>query len=248
MHPKSVEIKATLTGSDVDRAVAALPLADAKTWRIVFCEDVTGGVAPLTPLLEIGVILRVRGKSGSKGDSTVKLRPCRWSQLTADFFANAESDHSELKIEADWAGSKRTLTASLTADWDDDRLDSVRSGGLPVSGLFTEEQRRFLEQCSSSPVNLDALTALADIDATRWKEFPIEVETSELNCRAERWVIGGAFDFLEVSIVSDVVRADRDQAALHYFLARHSLAVEPNQDNKTQRVLNHLVASTARTE
>ena len=104
MRPESVEIKATLTGTDVDRAVAALPLADAKTWRIVFCEDVTGGVAPVTPLLEIGVILRVRGKSGSKGDSTVKLRPCRWSQLTADFFANAESDDSELKIEADWAG------------------------------------------------------------------------------------------------------------------------------------------------
>jgi hypothetical protein len=192
MRPESVEIKATLTGTDVDRAVAALPLAEGKTWRIVFCEDVTAGVAPLAPLLEIGVILRVRGKSGSKGDSTVKLRPCRWSQLTAEFFANAESDESELK--------------------------------------------------------LDALTALADIDATRWKEFPIEVGTSELNCRAERWVIGGAFDFLEVSIVSDVVRSGQDQAALHYFLACHSLAVELNQDNKTQRVLNHLVANTARTE
>ncbi len=242
MNPESIEIKATVAGVDVDQAVSVLGLSEGKDWRIAFCEDVTFGVAPSTPVLDVGVILRVRGKSGPKGDSTVKLRPCRWSQLSGDFFANSETDESELKIEADWAGVKRTLAASLTADWDDDRLARVRSGELPAASLFTGEQARFLEQCSPGHVNLDAVTALADITAMRWKEFPAKVEGLELSCRAERWSLDGAFDFLELSIVSDLERAEQDQAALHYFLADHSLTVEQSQENKTQRVLTHLVA------
>jgi hypothetical protein len=242
MRPDSVEIKVTLAGLDVAEAVTALRLPEGQGWRILFCEDVTTGVAPLTPLLNNGVVLRARMKSGTKGDSTVKLRPCRWSQLSGDFFTNHETDVNELKIEADWAGPKRTLAASLTAEWDDDRVAAVRSGSLPPAGLFDQEQRRFLEQCSNDPVNLDALTALADITATRWKEFPAEVDGPDLSVRAERWVIDGAIDFLELSIVSDLDRAERDQAALQHFLAKHSLTVEQNQENKTQRVLSYLVA------
>ena len=184
----------------------------------------------------------LRKKSGTKGDSTVKLRPCRWSQLSGDFFANRENDSTELKIEADWAGPKRTLAASLTTDWDDDRVAAVRSGNLPPAGLFDQEQRRFLKQCGPGRVNLDALTALADITATRWKEFPAKVDGPDLSVRAERWMIDGVIDFLELSIASDLGRAERDQAALHYFLANHALTMEQNQENKTQRVLNYLVA------
>ena len=245
MHPDSVEIKVTLAGTNVGEAITTLRLPEGKGWRILFCEDVTTGVAPLTPLLDIGVVLRARKKSGTKGDSTVKLRPCRWSQLSGDFFANRKNDVNELKIEADWAGPKRTLAASLTTEWDDDRVVAVRSGSLSPAGLFDQEQRRFLQQCSNGLVNLDALMALADITATRWKEFPAEVDGVDLSVRAERWVIDGAIDFLELSIVSGLDRAERDQAALQYFLAKQSLTVEQNQENKTQRVLSYLVAHAA---
>jgi hypothetical protein len=161
MRPESVEIKVTLAGSNVGEAIAALGLPEGQAWRILFCEDVTTGVAPLTPLLDIGVVLRARMKSGSKGDSTVKLRPCRWSQLSEDFFANRETDVNELKIEADWAGPKRTLAASLTTEWDDDRVAAVRSGRLPPAGLFDQAQRRFLKQCSNGLVGGGSCQALA---------------------------------------------------------------------------------------
>jgi hypothetical protein len=247
MRPESVEIKVTLAGSNVDKAITRLELSDGKGWRILFCEDVTAGVAPLTPLLDIGVILRARKKSGTKGDSTVKLRPCRWSQLSEDFFTNRKDGATELKIEADWAGPKRTLAASLTMEWDDDRVDAVRSGKLAAADLYEKEQLRFLQQCSPGPLNLEALMALADITATRWKEFPVKVNGPDLSVRAERWVIAGAMDFLELSIVSDLDRAERDQAALQHFLAKHSLHVEQSQENKTQRVLTYLVAQVIST-
>jgi hypothetical protein len=98
MRPESVEIKVTLAGSNVDKAINRLELSDGKGWRILFCEDSTAGVGPLAPLLDIGVILRVRKKSGTKGDSTVKLRPCRWSQLSEDFFRNRKNGDTELKL------------------------------------------------------------------------------------------------------------------------------------------------------
>ncbi len=246
MNPESVEIKATLVGADVGKAVDAFELDDAKAWRIVFCEDVTTGVTPQTPLLNSGVVLRVRGKSGTKGDSTVKLRPCRWSQLSESFFTNRETNESELKIEADWAGTKRTLAASLTADWEDDRLAAVRSGHLSPADLFTNEQRKFLEQCSPGPVNLDAVTALAEITATRWKEFPAEVGGSALSCRAERWLFDGVFDFLELSIVSDLERAEQDQAALHFLLTGHSLTVEQKETRERDATGGRGIASPAR--
>ena len=247
MRPESVEIKVTLAGSNVGDAVAALGLPEGQRWRILFFEDVTTGLVPSTPLLEIGVVLRARRKSGAKGDSTVKLRPCRWSQLSRDFFANRDNDSTELKIEADWAGRKRTLAASLTTDWDDDRVVAVQSGNLPPADLFNPEQRRFLEQCSPSRVNLGALTALADITATRWKEFPAKAAGRDLSVRAERWEIDGAIDFLELSIVSDLARAERNQAALQDFVADRSLVEEQNQENKTQRVLSYLVSRAVST-
>jgi hypothetical protein len=246
MRPESVEIKVTLAGRNVGKAISRLELPDGKGWRILFCEDVTAGVAPSAPLLDVGVILRVRKKSGTKGDSTVKLRPCRWSQLSEDFFSNRENGDT-LKIEADWAGSRRTLATSLTMEWDDDRVDALRSNRLAAADLFGKEQRRFLQQCSPGRVNLKALVALADISATRWDEFSVKVDGPDLSVRAERWIIDGAMDFLELSIVSDLDRAERDQAALQHFLAKHSLRVEQNQKNKTQRVLNYLVAQAIST-
>jgi hypothetical protein len=245
MHPESVEIKVTLSGSSVAAAVTALELPEGQNWSILFCEDITTGVAPSTPLLDIGVVLRTRKKSGTQGDSTVKLRPCRWSQLSEDFFTNRKDSVTELKIEADWAGPKRTLAASLTREWNDDRVDAVRSGRLAAADLFEKEQRRFLQECSSSPVNLDALAALPDIAATRWKAFTAKLNGRELSVRAERWMIDRTIDFLELSIVSDLDRAERDQAGLHHFLAKQGLHAEQNQENKTQRVLSYLAAQTA---
>jgi hypothetical protein len=148
MRPESVEIKVTLAGSNVDKAITRLELPPGKGWCILFCDDVTAGVAPLTPLLNIGVILRVRKKSDANGDSTVKLRPCRWSQLSEDFFNNRKNGQTQLKIEADWAGPKRTLATSLTMEWEDDRVDALRSGKLAAADLFDKEQWRFLQQCS----------------------------------------------------------------------------------------------------
>jgi hypothetical protein len=241
MRPETVEIKVSVSGAQVGAAIASLGLGGGKQWSILFLEDVTTSVTPATPLLDLGVILRARRKSDAKGDSTVKLRPCRWSQLDDRFVTNRKDGDLELKIEADWAGSKRGLAAALTVDWSDGRVSEVSAGTRPPADLFSSTQQDFLARCGNGRVNLATLTALPAFQATRWDEIETEVGGTELSIRPERWTLPGGEEFLELSIVSDPDQADADRAALDGFAAAHSLAVDLSQENKTQRVLGHLV-------
>jgi hypothetical protein len=248
MQPKTVEIKITLaagqSGSQIDDAVTQLELTDAKEWTVVFSEDVTA--AATTTLLDIGVVLRVRGKSETTGDSTIKLRPSRWSQLHRDYFTDRErkDEREELKIEADWSGPKRSLAASMTVKWSDARLSAAQTGQLPAAQLFTDEQLKFIGACGQGRVNLAAVSLLPPLAATRWDEFKVTSVRSEV--RAERWRVGDDLDFLELSIVASPAEAVTEQEPLTAFVTDLALLVDKSPLNKTQRVLNHLISKSLR--
>ena len=238
MQPESVEIKVTLAGAEIDDAVGRLKLQGGKAWAVVFCEDVTSA-AVATELLDIGVVLRVRRKSQTAGDSTIKLRPSRWSQLHPDYFRSRKDGDEELKIEADWAGPKRSLATSMTVKWSDARLSAAQAGDLPVPQLFSTHQLDFLDKCGQGRVNLAAVSLLPPIAATRWDEFKAPDLSTEV--RAERWRVDEGLDFLELSIVSTPDEAVSDQDALDAFVTHLALPVDSNPLNKTQRVLAHLL-------
>ena len=239
MRLDDVEIKLTITGERSGPAIQALQLpAGRPTWQIYFCEDVTGAAGNGTPLLDLGVVLRARHKQGEEDDTTVKLRPCRRSQLTGPWPAATRGDNWELKIEADWAGERRALAASLTADRPGDIVADAGSGGTPVRSLYVDEQRDFLRDCSDVRINLDALTVLPPVTATRWKK--VESAPTGLGVRAERWTVGD-LDFLELSVVADPGDAPQAQRGLTEFVSSLGLPVEPHQETKTRQVLEHQV-------
>jgi hypothetical protein len=239
MRIDSVEIKVTLAGQDASAAISVLGLPPDRPVRpIHFCEDVTRETVPVTPLLDAGIVLRIRQKSDAN-EFTVKLRPCRRSQLTSRWLSE---DSEGFKVEADWSGSRRVLATSFTASLPDGR--SVRAGddGDAVRGLFTDDQVAFLEDCAVARVNLSALTVLPPVSATRWKEFPIPGRNPEFAVRAERWVVD-TLDFLELSIAVQPAAAEASQAALEENVASRGLAVDDDQETKTRRVLETLVAA-----
>lgn len=241
MRPESVEIKITLAGARIDDVVSQLELARDESWMVVFCEDVTSAAAS-TALLDVGIVLRVRGKSATTGDSTIKLRPSRWSQLGPDYFENGDIGDSKLKIEADWAGTKRSLATSMTAEWTDSRLSAAQADGRLVSGLFSKEQLDFLGTCGDGRVNLAAVSLLPPIAATRYRKFKPEGMGS--NVRAERWQVDD-LDFLELSLSVDPEAAVAEQRSLTDFATRLQLPIDGSQVSKTQRVLDHLIAKVA---
>lgn len=259
-HP--IEIKITVGGDPaesppgtVDKAVQDLELSGGRARRIWFLEDLTPGLPQHLPMLETGQIFRVRldekKNGGWEADTTVKLRPARRTQLPRPWDRAHSADGAkdgtggyEYRIEEDWAGTRRSLAASLKVDVDPDRLapghaprDGLR-GGFPPREVFGEHHRRFLAACADRRVVLDALTALGPVEATRWKD----VEVGSFTTMVERWTLEG-LDFLELSIQLEAGdEEDPLDRLIAFSTAAAARGLNPfsRQETKTRRVLEHL--------
>jgi hypothetical protein len=237
MRLDGVEIKLSFVGAQVDAAVDALGLGRGGQPReIGFLEDATVGMA--LPLFRHGIVLRVRQVEDGADDATVKLRPCRWSQLTERWLAAEEGDGWKLKKEQDWAGRRRVLAVSCGSDLPRGRIAAVRDRAEPVRRLFGDGQERFLADCAGMRINLDALTLLPPVAATRWEDVRVaDVE----GVVAERWTVD-QLDFLELSIRPDTVEQALP-AQQRFEQAVRALHLEPDDEStsKTERVLAHLL-------
>jgi hypothetical protein len=242
-----VEIKVSFDDEQVARALMVLGLDDkgeqgetGEPRRVGFLEDTTVGVA--LPLFHHGIVLRVRHIEADDDDATVKLRPCRRSQLTGDWLDAKEGDGWKLTVEEDWAGSRRALAASCGSKLPKDRILSVQGESERVHRLFSQDQERFLSDCAGMPVNLDALTFLPLVAATRWKKVRVGTVSDVI---AERWIIDD-LDFLELSIRSDTVaNAPPAQQELEREIQDLNLQPDNNPKSKTERVLTHLAGLKA---
>jgi hypothetical protein len=239
MDVDGAEIKVNVAGGDITRAIGALELDDESGLRVWFYEDTTPGAG--VPLLDAGIVIRVRADADGTGDSTVKLRPCRRSQLTAHFIDLAGADDSPLKVEQDWSGVRRVLAVSAKAELDADAVAAVADSdgnGVP-DGVLTDDQLRFLDECGSVRVNLAELTRLGPIEATKWDDADADA-VRDLKAEAERWRVGN-LDFLEVSLkVKDLDDAEQAQRDLLDALDELGVGIDASEDSKTRRVLTEL--------
>jgi hypothetical protein len=248
MRLDGVEVKVSLDSDQTAEAVRALDLADITPWNIFFVEDVTTGLCSGTPLLDQHLIVRARQKTKGKDDVTVKFRPGRRSQLTDSWLATtktADGDlDAELKVEEDWAGERRVLSISLTAERPKDLVAAVAAGEAGIGALLTDDQRRLVDECAGTVVNLAALTMLPAVSAMRWPTFAVPGPAGPaLDVRAERWAVQD-LDFLELSIAVEVQAAQAAQAALIAFVEGKGLQPSAGEA-KTTRVLQRLVAQAA---
>jgi hypothetical protein len=237
-----VEIKVSFD-RQVPSTLVKLGLDDqGESRRIGFLEDTTVGLT--LPLFQQGIVLRVRQIEDDDDDATVKLRPCRRSQLVGNWRGAEEGDGWKLTVEQDWAGARRVLAASCGSKLPNKRIASVQEGSEPVHRLFGQGQAQFLSDCAGTPINLDALTLLPLVAATRWKKVRVG---SVRDVIAERWIIND-LDFLELSIRSDTV-ADALPAQEELEREVRALNLQPDQgkESKTERVLTHLVGQKAAT-
>jgi hypothetical protein len=239
MRLDGVEIKVSLAGANVTTALEALkidPASDPHRRRVGFIEDVTVGHD--LPLLQCGIVLRVREFGDEDGDSTVKLRPCRRSQLTRAWIDKRDGDGWRLRVEEDWAGTRHVLAVSCVSDLPSGRIDASATGREPLRRLFNDGQERFLSECGSARVNLDALTLLPLIDTSRWTDGRLGGVSDVV---VERWTIDD-LDFLELSIrADDKDRARTEQQRLEGEVGTLGLERDDADESKTQRVLAHLV-------
>ena len=151
-----------------------------------------------------------------------EFRPGRRSQLTDPWLAmttTADGDlDAELKVEEDWAGERRVLSISLTADRPKGLVAAAAAGERSIGALLNHDQRRLIDECAGTVVNLATLTMLPAVSAMRWPTFTVPGPgASAMDVRAERWTVND-LDFLELSIAVEVQDAQAAQAALIAFV------------------------------
>jgi hypothetical protein len=230
-----VEIKVNVAGA-VPAAIGLLSLDEGEPREIYFVEDLTPGLSSAFPLLAAGVVLRLRVEADGSGDSTVKLRPCRRSQLARDWSEPAaEKNDWEYRIEGDWTGARHVLAASYVKEL---AAADLAAGVQDPVQAFVRKQLDFIEACAPIRINLAALTVLGPIAATRWTKIDVG-SVGKVN--AERWQIG-ALDFLELSRKVDADEAELAQAELSYAAVRAGLAIDRSSASKTEQVLEVLVS------
>ncbi len=227
----AVEIKLNFA-SELDKVKDAFGLGpDAAKPRQVWFAEVRDGLEgpSALPLLARGIILRFRAKKKS-GDATLKLRgpdggidPAGWAEHTRDVPAKLK------KIEGDWAGERRQISASLDSDLDEAAVAVLKGAGPSVADLLSDAQRRLAAELM---VPLARLTLLPPIDAVKWDANGDGVE-------AELWDVG-TLRFLEISVRVD----DGDAPAAMDRLLRRAkdgnLSLDGLADTKTTTVLRYL--------
>jgi hypothetical protein len=235
-EPDEIEIKVNIAG-DVDHALTVLELNGGKRREVWFLDDLTEGARPPLPLLSAGIILRLRRRENGKEDSTVKLRPCRRSQLTGSWSVAPPGDE-QYRIEGDWSRTRHALAASCVADLEPGTIDRAIESDGQIADAFMESQRDFLAACGEINAALSGVTALKPIAATQWKDFSVGGVDDVV---AERWTVAG-LDFLELSIRVDsgIADATTNQRKLNAEILARGLDLDDSDESKTTRVMKRL--------
>jgi hypothetical protein len=242
MRLDGVEVKVTLQADQVPAVLERLGLGERTRLDVWFCDDLTTGTD--LPLLAAGVVVRLRVPHGAHGgpghgDSVVKLRPCRRSQLTARWLRSESGvdDDLELRLEEDWAGVRRVLAASAQARLPKDVPPLTHRGPLP-GDVLGKAQVAYLDDCAPLRVNPDQLCTLGPIKADRWASMA-SPDLAALGVRAERWRVAD-LDFLELSVKVTRENAQAAQARLDDAVSALGIAPDKDQETKTRRVLDAL--------
>lgn len=239
-----VELKVTLSpeqahGAGIWDAVPGQGLSR----RIWFCEQ-SGASSTRLPLMDSGVILRLRETRARPDETTARLRPCRRSRLTADWSTPWDNGGERLDIASDWCGDRRQLSVSVTARHPAGAVARALAGGTPPDQLFNAAQRGFLADCADGPLPFGQVRALGPVDACWWPALM----WSHMPLAVERWVVtaasGARLDLVEVSRRVDRQGAEIAQLALESGLRRRGVdPADCEQGSRTRRVLELLSAT-----
>ena len=231
MTTVDVEIKVNFTGSQIEKAKEAFGLKpDAAEKRDIYFGEIRTGRdgREALPLLDRGVILRVRAKKDT-GDVTVKLRGADGGIDVPVW--DAADLAGEKKIEGDW-GDRRQISASLTVKSDDAGRTDFEAGLPPIVDLMSDDQEALAGRLL---VPLGDVELLGPVTARKWKHDDIGGDLD-----AEEWKVDN-LHFLEISIVATT---DPEQAQEDLLKRVQAAGLTPadEQKTKTTQVLQHLAA------
>jgi hypothetical protein len=110
----------------------------------------------------------------------------------------------------------------------------VTAGGIPLSSLFSKEQREFYDAHAPAGINLDSLATLGPTFLLRAKHQPKDFDR---RVTVEMWLYPDGSRILEISTKALPEEAFQVAVEFKAYLARCGIALDAPQETKTKTAL-----------
>ncbi len=223
----SVELKLTVPEPLQRAATNALELdpLDAQIRQVFFFDT------PDLALDAKGVVARARRIQGKGGDSIVKLRPVVPSELPGDLRLS-----KAFRVEVDALPGGFVCSATLKGTPDPTDVLQAARGALPLSKLFSKEQRQLFSAHAPAGVGLDDLVVLGPIFVLKLRFTPPELGRRMV---AEIWLYPDGSRILELSTRCETGEAFQVAAEARAFLTARGVDLSGEQETKTRKALEY---------
>ena len=220
----TVELKLTVPEADHRSTVLGLGLdpLEAQIRQVVFFDT------PELALSKAGVVVRARRVQKKGDDSVVKLRPVVPEQLPAGVRGQAG-----FGVEVDAMPGGFVCSGSMKGVPRVDVREAV-AGNVPISKLFTKEQRAFYSEHAPEGIGLDDLSPLGPIFVLKLKFAPKDYDRRIV---AEMWLYPDNSRILELSTKCLPSEAFQVAAESRAFLSERGVDLGGEQETKTRKAL-----------
>lgn len=184
---------------------------------------------PDRPLLQQGIILRVRRGADRWTDSVVKLRPVEPRTLPA-----ALRERKDFTVEVDGMPGHYVCSGALKIRLAVRDVQRALDRRQPLRTLFSAPQRRLLAARTRRAVDIDSLMLIGPVQAHRHTVTP---DTAGRSFLAERWDFPDGSRILELSTRCAPDAAVSAAAQTAAVLRRHGIDLTWPQQTKTHTTM-----------
>jgi len=221
----SVELKVTVPLADRSRAGAALGVdpIEGQIRQVYFFDT------PDLALNKSGVVVRARRAQGRGNDSVVKLRPVVPHELPADVRLSPN-----FGVEVDAMPGGYVCSGSMKHVMGTTEVREAIAGKLPLSKLFSKEQRALYAAHAPDGLELGDLSILGPVLVLKLKFAP---DGYDRKLVAELWLYPDNSMLLELSTKCAPSEAFQIAAETKAFLTQHEIDLSGEQETKTRKAL-----------
>jgi hypothetical protein len=221
----SVELKLTVPEESRTSGAAALgadPL-DAQIRQVFFFDT------PDLDLNERGLVVRARRVQRKGDDSVVKLRPVVPDELPPELRAS-----ESFGVEVDAMPGGYVCSGSMKHALKKPSVRAAVTGEVPVSDLFSKDQRALFGEHAPAGLGLDDLTVLGPVFVLKLKWSP---DGYARKLVAELWLYPDNSQILELSTKCAPSEAFQVAAETRAYLAERGIDLSGEQATKTRKAL-----------
>jgi hypothetical protein len=187
-------------------------------------------------LNKAGVVVRARRIQGGDGDTVVKLRPVDPFTIDPDLRRSAA-----FKLEVDAMPGGFVCSASFKGVCTGQEVLDVASGEMPLSKLFSREQRAFYDAHAPAGLTMDQLILLGPTFLLKAKHQP-KAKDFDRPIVVEVWIYPDGSIVMEVSTKCLPKEAFQVAADFRAYLDRRGIVLGADQSAKTKTALEFFSA------